>query len=1138
MKPLESRRLSLLLCLLLACDPTPDPLSNEDVRVKNPPVPRVSASRTDPLVTPSWEQVASLLQGRARHTTTVLPDGKVLVVGGDFDGTALESAEVYDPTTGSWSFTGWLAHARTDHTASLLPDGKVLVVGGTSGDSALASAEVYDPKTGAWSPTGALKQARSGHTASMSNGKLLVVGGNEGASELASAEVYDPKTGVWSSTGALAHARSHHTASPLPSGKVLVVGGMQDNEALDSAEVYDPKTGAWSPTGALKQARAHHTTTPLRDGRLVAVGGQDHGGGAALASVEEYDPATGLWTSTGSLTQARDHHSATLLPDGRVLVAGGFDREYYENVGSTEVYDPAARTWSPAGSLYPGGLDLTATLLPDGKVLLVGGSYWYVPYFNSSDSVWVYSAADGTWSSAGSVSDAATNNTLTLLPDGRVLTVGGHAAVGPYVLYSAELYDPVSGTWSLTGSPKQPRDLHTATLLPNGKVLVVGGSSRTTLFASAELYDPASATWSYTGSLKQARLGHTATLLPNGKVLVTGGNSGSARLASAELYDPVSGTWSFTGSLKQTRVFHTAILLPEGKVLVLGGQEDPLAPTSAEVYDPLTGKWTSAGSLLRARDAFTATLLPDGRVLVVGGKDASGTVLASAELYDPRDPATGSRATGSLSMGRLSHTATALPGGKVLVVGGNAGGMSFASAEVYDPVLGRWSLTGELAQARENHSALLLPGGKVLVVNGTTHGGSGAPSAELYPGSEDATRSPLITGVSALSLEQGFSITVTGERFRGGSEAGSGTTRSSAAPPPLLSLSSVESGWWVPLFGHDFSDTSVSATLPYVPDGYYLLNVTTQGRTSSRVISIINRTPPDTALDSVAPAPVTQLTTAAFSFSSEPGVSFECSLDGATFIGCTSPMNYSGQLEGEHLFRVRALDPDHHVDPTPAEYRWTVDRTKPDTVIDETWAPRAFTRLASAHFVFSSEEGATFQCSLDEAAYSACSNPWDSASLTEGAHTFQVKATDRAGNEDPTAAVYRWTVDTQPPRRPELQVPTPHQRFFTARPILSGTAEPGSTVKLFVDGVQIDERLANEGGYWESTSPSLTWGNHTATATATDPAGNTSEPSLEVSFATVQRGYYSMSCAAAPSLSSSWPWALLVLGLSRRRRSL
>ncbi|MFY0577798.1 hypothetical protein ACN28S_28890 [Cystobacter fuscus] len=46
----------------------------------------------------------------------------------------------------------------------------------------------------------------------------------------------------------------------------------------------------------------------------------------------------------------------------------------------------------------------------------------------------------------------------------------------------------------------------------------------------------------------------------------------------------------------------------------------------------------------------------------------------------------------------------------------------------------------------------------------------------------------------------------------------------------------------MPLFGHDFSDTSVSATLPYVPNGYYLLNVTTQGRTSSRVVSIINRT--------------------------------------------------------------------------------------------------------------------------------------------------------------------------------------------------------------------------------------------------------------------------------------------------------
>ncbi|MCX6925393.1 MAG: kelch repeat-containing protein, partial [Verrucomicrobia bacterium] len=85
---------------------------------------------------------------------------------------------------------------------------------------------------------------------------------------------------------------------------------------------------------------------------------------------------------------------------------------------------------------------------------------------------------------------------------------------------------------------------HTATLLPNGKVLVVGGCTY-----GAELYDPAAGTWTATGTLMGALFYHTATLLPNGQVLVAGGFGTVDVLNVAQLYDPASGTWSTTGSL-------------------------------------------------------------------------------------------------------------------------------------------------------------------------------------------------------------------------------------------------------------------------------------------------------------------------------------------------------------------------------------------------------------------------------------------------------------------------------------------------------------------------------------------------------------------------------------------------------------
>jgi N-acetylneuraminic acid mutarotase len=364
-------------------------------------------------------------------------------------------------------------------------------------------------------------------------------------------------------------------------------------------------------------------------------------------------------------------------------------------------------------------------------VLLVGGlvlSQARIPVIHAAPMT-------GVWSATGSLNQARSNYTATLLNNGQVLVTGGINS-GGVILASAELYDPATNTWSATGSMSTARFNHTATLLTNGQVLVAGGENFSDGFlSSAELYDPSTRTWTATGSLNQARFNHTATLLTNGQVLVAGGkDSGHAIggvLSSAELYDPATGVWTATGSMTTTRVYHTATLLNNGQVLVAGGEDNSnVALASAELYDPPTGVWTATGSLNQGRLVHTATLLTNGQVLVAGG--GNNGVLGSAELYDP---ATGTwSATGSLNQARSNYTATLLNNGKVLVAGGTSNGSDFlSSAELYDPTTGTWSATGSMSTARLQHTATLLNNGKVLVAGGSDDfSGNALSSAELF----------------------------------------------------------------------------------------------------------------------------------------------------------------------------------------------------------------------------------------------------------------------------------------------------------------------------------------------------------------------------------------------------------------------
>jgi N-acetylneuraminic acid mutarotase len=356
------------------------------------------------------------------------------------------------------------------------------------------------------------------------------------------------------------------------------------------------------------------------------------------------------------------------------------------SAGPSEVVAPRAAAWTATGKMITPFVGHISMLLPDGRVLVMGGIN---ENGDGSISAELYDPGPGTWTSTGTLVAPRSAYSATLLADGKVLVAGGTSNSGATALASADVYDPVSGTWTATGRMTTPRYNATATLLRDGKVLLVGGSSSTVFaLASAEIYDPVSGTWTATAAMDTGRArGHTTTLLRDGKVLVVGGESSTGALGSVEVYDPISGTWTATGSMVAALSDrYSATLLADGKVLVAGGQDisgNHQASASAELYDPQAGAWSAIQGMLETRMSHSATLLPDGRVLVTGGEGADARTggldepLRSAELYDPAS-GTWSATASMVAIG--GHTATLLPDGKVLVEGGTDG-----NAEVYDP---------------------------------------------------------------------------------------------------------------------------------------------------------------------------------------------------------------------------------------------------------------------------------------------------------------------------------------------------------------------------------------------------------------------------------------------------------------------
>jgi N-acetylneuraminic acid mutarotase len=300
-------------------------------------VPRLKSAEIYDPATEQWKYLALMVNadlGREHPAATVLSDGKVLVTGGaNSSNDPQKTTEIYDPAADTWTAGPKLKVWRWKHTQTLLPDGRVLIVGGTDDLSQLTKVSVYDPETNEITSVAELAEGRSNHVAILLNdGRVLVAGGGKREIEdaITSSEIYDPATDTWTFAGRLSEPRLFPVYTMLSDGKVMVVGG---KGKLKGADIFDPTSDTWSTTCPMSTGRSDFAGSTLADGRVVVGGGEGN-----LDSTEIYNPWTGIWSPGPRMNLPRNRHRQTTLPNGRALITGGQGPDKIAVM--TEYYEP------------------------------------------------------------------------------------------------------------------------------------------------------------------------------------------------------------------------------------------------------------------------------------------------------------------------------------------------------------------------------------------------------------------------------------------------------------------------------------------------------------------------------------------------------------------------------------------------------------------------------------------------------------------------------------------------------------------------------------------------------------------------------------------------------------------------------
>lgn len=656
-------------------------------------------------------------EARARFAAIELIDasGDVLAIGGyGEDGVALDSIERFDVESGVSRVVARMTVPRAEPAAALLPDGTVVIFGGRSAainGFALRTVERFDP---------------------INNSLVCLDTGGCGLEDQDSAVIQVGRI------GAIAHT--------LGSGDVAIMFGktldLDGNEVLEAGGEIVDVTGALALGPALGGAQLLGARTgvativdPITNDMLL-VGGQT-GGGQVLGDVLKLDTSSGAVTSLPGMLFPRAFAAGATLRDvpndGDVVIAGGFGATSV-GVRDVELFEDAF-DGSPTPVVIE-GLDVEPRV--GGSLLALGGD------------ILLWAGGNTARTDNRPVEESVLPQTSAEI----IIPFGADS----FLRFAAD-NDLAQGRFehqALVVSPPDVPALETALFLGG-----VATSPRRTPHPHAERYLLGENRFITYGLMGDGTALEAGVMADVGAALVSAGgiDPHTGRTSSAiRAFDAINGLFVEDGDLNEPRRDHTLTRISvdeDNSMLVAGGRDESGAVIgSLSIVDTVNKVDRPLPVTLRVpRANHTATRLADnnpiapGAVLLCGGQGAGGEALDTCEVFippsNPLDPATYDEAEvisvgGRLSAGRISHSATLLDTGEVLIAGGGDVSVDLVSADLFvpDDTDSFLRATGEPVLARRNHAAVFLGSGRVLLVGGEVADGAGGAGAtdqaELY----------------------------------------------------------------------------------------------------------------------------------------------------------------------------------------------------------------------------------------------------------------------------------------------------------------------------------------------------------------------------------------------------------------------